>query len=233
MMIIIENILTIRSINDTKAVRMYRLGEQYTPNAIAEKVRNNPYHYQNKYLEFTKVKKRRNIKRGKYKGSFEFMSAVSLTLELIFLTLFYLMGYRKVTTQNKSYTPVSPEMKEEVRKLQRYTNQVRLVCKENLKTLDDVKVFISKISDEMNEYIDLRQKYRNKLRNCKDENLIKECKSKISDCSLILKKYRFDLKIANQIIEDVPKIKEVIKIERNMRNQEFEVQKSKKKNMER
>ena len=210
---------TIRSINDTKAVRMYRLGEQYTPNAIAEKVRNNPYHYQNKYLEFTKVKKRRNIKRGKYKGSFEFISAVSLTLELIFLTLFYLMGYRKVSTQNKSYTPLSPEMKEEVRKLQRYSNQVRLVCKENLKTLDDVKVFISRTKDEMSEYIDLRQKYRNKLRNCKDEELIKEYKSKISDCSLIIKKYRYDLKIANQIIEDVPKIKEVIKIEKQMKYQ--------------
>lgn len=142
------------------------------------------------------------------------------------------MGYRKVATQNKSYTPLSPEMKEEVRKLHRYLNQVRLVYKEKLNTLDDVKVFISKIDDEMRDYIDLRQKYRNKLRNCKDENLIKKYKIKISDCSLIIKKYRFDLKIANQIIEDVPKIKEVIKIERNMRNHEFEVQKNKKKNME-
>ena len=142
------------------------------------------------------------------------------------------MGYRKVATQNKSYTPLSPEMKEEVRKLHRYLNQVRLVYKEKLNTLDDVKVFISKIDDEMRDDIDLRQKYRNKLRNCKDENLIKKYKIKISDCSLIIKKYRFDLKIANQIIEDVPKIKEVIKIERNMRNHEFEVQKNKKKNME-
>ena len=223
---------TIRSINDTKAVRMYRLGEKYTPNAIAEKVRNNPYHYQNKYLEFTKVKKRRNVKRGKYKGSFEFISVVSLTLELIFLTLFYLIGYRKVATKNKSYTPLSPEMKEEVRKLQRYSNQVRLVCKEKLNTLDEVKVFISKINDEINDYIDLRQNYRRKSRNCKDEELVKEYKSKISDCSLIIRKYRYDLKIASQIIEDVPKIKEVIKIERNMRNHEFEVQKNKKKNME-
>ena len=221
---------TIRSINDTKAVRMYRLGEKYTPNAIAEKVRNNPYQYQNKYLEFTKVKKRRNVKRGKYKGSFEFISVVSLTLELIFLTLFYLMGYRKVATKNKSYTPLSPEMKEEVRKLQRYSNQVRLVCKEKLNTLDEVKVFISKINDEMNDYIDLRQNYRKKLRNCKDEELVKEYKSKISDCSLIIKKYRYNLKIASQIIEDVPKIKDVIKIERQMQYQGLDKKRTKNKN---
>ena len=221
---------TIRSINDTKAVRMYRLGKKYTPNAIAEKVRNNPYHYQNKYLEFTKVKKRRNVKRGKYKGSFEFISVVSLTLELIFLTLFHLMGYRKVATKNKSYTPLSPEMKEEVRKLQRCSNQVRLVCKEKLNTLDEVKVFISKINDEMNDYIDLRQNYRKKLRNCKDEELVKEYKSKISDCSLIIKKYRYNLKIASQIIEDVPKIKDVIKIERQMQYQGLDKKRKKNKN---
>jgi relaxase len=221
---------TIRSINDTKAVRMYRLGEKYTPNAIAEKVRNNPYHYQNKYLEFTKVKKRRNVKRGKYKGSFEFISVVSLTLELIFLTLFYLIGYRKVATKNKSYTPLSPEMKEEVRKLQRYSNQVRLVCKEKLNTLDEVKVFISKINDEINDYIDLRQNYRRKSRNCKDEELVKEYKSKISDCSLIIRKYRYDLKIASQIIEDVPKIKDVIKIERQMQYQGLNKKRTKNKN---
>ncbi len=221
---------TIRSINDTKAVRMYRLGEKYTPNAIAEKVRNNPYHYQNKYLEFTKVKKRRNVKRGKYKGSFEFISVVSLTLELIFLTLFYLMGYRKVATKNKSYTPLSPEMKEEVRKLQRYSNQVRLVCKEKLNTLDELKVFISKINDEINDYIDLRQNYRRKSRNCKDEELVKEYKSKISDCSLIIRKYRYDLKIASQIIEDVPKIKDVIKIERQMQYQGLNKKRTKNKN---
>lgn len=209
---------TICSINDKKAVRMYRLGENYTPEYISKKVNENPYQYQQKYMAIIHPKKK-VYKKAKYKGSFEFVSAVSLTLELIFLTLFYLMGYRKIATQNKSYTPLSPEMKEEVRKLQRYSNQVRLVCKENLKTLDDVKIFISKTNDEMRDYIALRQKYRNKLRNCKDENLIKEYKSKISDCSFIIKKYRYDLKVANQIIEDVPRIKEVIKIEKQMKYQ--------------
>ena len=140
------------------------------------------------------------------------------------------MGYRKVATKNKSYTPLSPEMKEEVRKLQRYSNQVRLVCKEKLNTLDEVKVFISKINDEMNDYIDLRQNYRKKLRNCKDEELVKEYKSKISDCSLIIKKYRYNLKIASQIIEDVPKIKDVIKIERQMQYQGLDKKRTKNKN---
>ena len=70
------------------------------------------------------------------------------------------------------------------------------------------------------------------MRNCKDENLIKEYKSKICECSLIIKKYMYDLKIANQIIEDVSKIKEVIKIEKNMKNQGLNQEKIKNKHKE-
>ena len=95
---------------------------------------------------------------------------------------------------------------------------------------NEVKVVISKINDEMNDYIDLRQNYRKKLRNCKDEELVKEYKSKISDCSLIIKKYRYNLKIASQIIEDVPKIKDVIKIERQMQYQGLDKKRTKNKN---
>lgn len=99
-----------------------------------------------------------------------------------------------------------------------------------MNTLDEVKVFISKINDEINDYIDLRQNYRRKSRNCKDEELVKEYKSKISDCSLIIRKYRYDLKIASQIIEDVPKIKDVIKIERQMQYQGLNKKRTKNKN---
>lgn len=212
---------TIRSINDKKAVRMYRLGENYTPEYISRIVNENPYHYQQKYMAIIHPQKK-VYKKAKYKGSFEFISAVSLTLELIFLTLFYLMGYRKVETGKTIYQPLSPEMKEAKRQLERYSNQVKLVCREKLETIDDVKEYISKITNEIQEVIDIRQKYRNKLRNCKDENLIKEYKAKISDCSNFLKIKRFDLKVANQIIEDIPKIKETIRIEKQIKYQELD-----------
>ena len=155
-----------------------------------------------------------------------------MTLELIFLTLFYLMGYRKVEDGKTRYTPVSPEMKEAVRQLNRYSNQVRLVCKEKLETLYNVKDFVEKTSTEIQEIVDIRQKYRNKLRNCKDENLIKEYKSKISECSKFLKIKRSDSKVANQIIEDIPKIKAKIRIEREMKSRELEQGKTRNKNRE-
>ena len=105
-------------------------------------------------------------------------------------------------------------MREEVRKLERYSRQVTLVSKEKLETVDDVKKYISDTTKKMNEFINIRQKYKNKLRNCKDEDLIAEYKSKIGDYSKVLKELRYKVKIANQIIEDVPKIKELIKTEK-------------------
>ena len=123
-------------------------------------------------------------------------------------------------------------MKQEVRKMQRYSNEIRLIAKEKLQTTDDVKNYISQTEKNIAEVTGIRQKYRNKLRNCKDGELIKEYKTKRDECTTILKDYRNSLKVANQIIEDNPKIKEVIRIERQARNEELQQTKTKYKNRE-
>ena len=45
----------------------------------------------------------------------------------------------------------------------------------------------------------------------------------------MLNKYRKNLKIANYILEDTPKVKEVIKIERQMKRAQEDITKTKKK----
>ena len=144
---------------------------------------------------------------------------------MLILCLLYLLGIIQPKS-HKPHRPLSPEMREEVRKLERYSRQVTLVSKEKLETVDDVKNYISDTTKKVNEFINIRQKYKNKLRNCKDEALIEEYKSNISDYSKILKELRYKVKIAKQIIEDVPKIKEVIKAEKQfetkVKNMEME-----------
>lgn len=75
----------------------------------------------------------------------------------------------------------------------------------------------------------MRQKYRNRLRNCTDEKLIKEYKAKRDECTTMLNKYRKNLKTANYILEDTPKVKEVIKIETQMKRAQEDITKTKKK----
>ena len=203
---------TIHSINDKKAVRMYHLGEQYLPKNIANKVERNPYHYQNRYMEFIHHKKKKQkYKVYKYKGKFKDISKMS-GIDVLFLLLFHLLG---LLPKRENYQILSPEMKQEVRKMERYSNEIRLIVAQKLKTIEDVT--------------NLRQKYRNKLRNCTDDNLIKEYKTKRDECTTILNKYRKNLKTANYILEDTPKVKEVIKIEMQMRNGQDDITKTKKK----
>ena len=64
---------------------------------------------------------------------------------------------------------------------------------------------------------------------CTDEKLIKEYKEKRNELTTILNKHRRNLKTANYILEDIPKVKEVIKIEMQMKNGQEDITKTKKK----
>lgn len=218
---------TIRSINDKKATRMYQLGEQYTPRNIAERVFNNPCYVQEEYYKLVKPKRKyKRYKVHKYKGSFKSISKMS-GIEVLFLALFYFMGL--LPKEKPHYKPLSPEMKRAVRQMERYSNQTRLIVKEKLNTIEDVKSYISQTEKDIAEITQVRQKYRNKLRNCKDEKQIAEYKQKRDDCTTLLTRYRKYLKTANQIIEDVPKIKEIVQIEKQTRNEELTQNKEKNK----
>ncbi len=111
-------------------------------------------------------------------------------------------------------------MKQEVRKMKRYSNEIRLIVREKLKTTEYVKSYITQTEKDIEDVTNLRQKYRNKLRNCKEDNLIEEYKEKRSECITTLNKYRKNLKKANYILEDIPKVKEVIRIEIQMKRLE-------------
>ena len=217
---------TIRLINNKKAVRMYHLGEQYLPKNIANKVEHNPYYYQNRYMEFIHTKKKKQkYKVYKYKGKLKDISKMN-GIDVLFLLLFHLLG---LLPKRENYKPLSPEMKQEVRKMERYSNEIRLIVTAKIKTTKDVKHYITQTEKGIESVGNLRQRYRNKLRNCKDDKLIQEYKEKRNECTTILNKYRRNLKTANYILEDTPKVKEVIKIEMQMKNGQEDITKTKKK----
>ena len=149
-------------------------------------------------------------------------------IDVLFLLLFHLLG---LLPKRENYQPLSPEMKQEVRKMERYSNEIRLVVTQKLKTTEDVKSYITQTENDIEDITNLRRKYRNKLRNCTDDKLMQEYKEKRNECTTILNKYRKNLKTANYILEDTPKVKEVIKIERKMKRLEkLDITKVKQKN---
>lgn len=217
---------TIRSINDKKAVRMYHLGDKYLPKNIAERVFQNPSYVQEECYKLVKPKKiYKKYKVYKFRGNLKKINKMT-GIDALFILLFHLIG---LIPKQENYKPLSPEMRQEVRKMERYSNEIRLVVTEKIKTVDDVKSYISQTEKDIENVTNIRQKYRNKLRNCKDDSLIKEYKTKRDECTTILNKCRKNLKTANCILEDTPKVKEVIIIEKQMRREQEDITKAKKK----
>ena len=114
--------------------------------------------------------------------------------------------------------------------MERYSKEIRLIVTEKIKTEEDVKNYISQTEENIKDVANIRQKYRNKLRNCTDDKLIKNYKTRRDECTNILNTYRKNLKTANSILEDIPKVKEIVKIEKQMKLEQIEVTKTKKKN---
>ena len=217
---------TICSINDKKAVRMYQLGEKYLPKNITERLFQNPCYVQEEYYKLVKPRKKyKQYNVYRFKGSFNNIKKIT-GIDALFLILFYLLG---LIPNRDNYKPLSPEMRQEVRKMERYSNEIRLIVTEKLKTIDDIKNYILRAEKDIKNVTDIRQKYRNKIRNCSDNKLIKEYKIKRDECTTTLNRDRKNLKTANWILEDTPEIKEIIKIEKRMKREQEDITKIRKK----
>lgn len=118
-------------------------------------------------------------------------------------------------------------MKEAWRKIDRYSNQVRLIAKYELNDTVDVKQFISSNQEQIVLITNKRNQIYNKLRRCKDTGKISTLKFERDVCTKQLTKLRKEIKTANTILNDVDEMKKNIKAETNIQHQRFAVSKTK------
>ena len=137
---------TIRSINDKKAVRLYHFGEKYLPKNIAERVFQNPCYVQDEYYKLMKPKENYSkYKVYKFKGNLKNIKKIT-GIDMLFIILFHLLG---LIPKRENHKPLSPEMRQEIRKMERYSNEIRLIVTEKIKTVDDVKSYISQTEKDI------------------------------------------------------------------------------------
>ena len=109
--------------------------------------------------------------------------------------------------------PLSAECREACRKLDRYTDEVTLVCQEHLETPQDIQDYIARMNAEIDEVTAVRSKIRNKQRNCTDPVQMEELKKKCAACTTVLTDLRKKKKTACNVIEDNPKLRELLECE--------------------
>ena len=211
---------TIRSENSKKAVRMYRLGESYSNDSIKRRIyeqgfdtwqRNADYTHSRVTLRDYRPTRRRFI------GSFK-QTKKRTGLVALYMHYCYLLGYYP---KNRRHQPLSPEMKEAWRHLDRLSDQVRLVSHKGLNTIEDIHSFIAETDQSIQVITADRQKVYNKLRRCHNGDQRAELLHRRDDCTAALTDLRKEKKIALTILEDNPTVKENIRIETQMRNEAF------------
>ena len=226
---------TIRSVNSKKATRLYRLGEAYDRDAIYDRMRdtlrNNPQEAYRLYYEFTEKKSFGvTIQKAHFvKGNLK--TAKKITgLKALYFRYLYLLG---VLPKNKTHNPLSPEMREACRWLDRHTAQVQLIYENHLTDISSVEAFINNADSEIKLISDYRKMLYRDIDSCHNPDEKAKLVAKRDDCTKALAQLRKDRKTAARIIEDNPKIKENILIEENMRSRYFGLNKSRKRGYER
>jgi len=199
---------TICEIGSSKPTRLYRLGDEYTLEGINEGLRNNGKSvrlnqpmYQSKAV-FTN-------RTYQYRGKFSNTKKIT-GLKALYFHYCYLLG---IYPKNSNKKPLSPFMRQELRKLDMYSAQIRLIVKEKINTTNDVSALIDSKNQQINYHDRQRNKIYNRLRRCNDQNEISQLKSQRDELTKNLTALRKDLKTAQQIQVSEPKMKENIQVE--------------------
>ena len=213
-----------------RAVRISSLGEQYSKERIRERCLEN----QRKpelYAFVTPAWKRRPLlvlERERYISGWDDTIIVLFELFIELLKI-CIVG----NTQEYDNRPVSPMMRAEMRKLDRYIEEYNLLCDNNLDSPKKLLNFQENLSSRISELEQERYALRLKLRRVKtpeEDSALKE------QCKEITKKItplRKELRIAMRIEEHIPKIKALLDAERNIEMKRNDLNKNKERGNER
>ena len=217
---------TIRPIHSKKPTRLYRLGPAYEPEAIRERLLQNQWdpEVQRQYYEFMGAYTR-NIYREppteEYYRRREFYKTAPTVVGYVSLLrcIAIVLGIEPFPKTQQFQKPLSPECREACRKLDRYTAELTLVASEHLDTPKDIQKYLEKVNGEIDRISVARNKIRNKQKYCTEPTKKDQLKHDCTACTKALAALRKKRTVANNILEDNPKIRELLKSEYAARTQ--------------
>ncbi len=174
--------LRVRPDNGQKFFRLDRLGDGYTEEDIRRRLREN--YYSHRYIR----NQREYPKRRKAKG-----------LYALYLHYMYLLGgFQK-------FEPVPKEvyamLREDSRKMQRYSDEAKLLGEHGIDTADELGRFIEQRNRELSLLIADRTKLTNKLRRMHDSEEMKPVKEEREHLTAEIVRIRKELRLCSDIAE--------------------------------
>ena len=103
-----------------------------------------------------------------------------------------------------------------MQKLDKYSEQIRLLAGFKIETGGELLSFIEETGEKIKNYENGRQKIYNKIRRVKMPEEEEKLKQRARDISAEIKPLRKQKKTVEEIAENIPKIKELLKTEMDM-----------------
>ena len=194
------------------SVRLDSLGEQYTQEKIRQRLIDNQ---KNITLYAIRIPKRY---APLLQLEYEFKKAQRMDgVQLAFALIIEL--WKLITGNNiepSSPKPLSPALRQEVRKLDQTLKEYKLLCENQIDSAQELVSFIEEKSADISALEAERQKIYNRIRRPKSEDEKEQNKTAARKISAKLKPLREDLKTAMSITKRYPHILELLETERAM-----------------
>lgn len=213
-----------------RSIRIDSLGENYTVERIHERcLENRSGVVMSTIYNAPYKRKPLLILEFEYKR-LERMDTVQLLFEL-FIELLKICTGNNIEQQHNR--PLSPMMRAEVEKLDKYLEEYKLLCDRNIESLEGLVSFKDNLSAQISALEQERQSIRNKIRRAKtpeEDAALKEKAKAITQKITPLRKQR---DIATRIEERISKMQEFLSQERNIEMKRNNLIKKKERNFER
>lgn len=190
-----------------RAVRLDRLGKEYTPQAIRERLLDNqryvgyvPFHKPKYTPLFLLEIEYRKMRR---------MDGIQVLFELI-IELCKLITGNNISPA--APRPLSPEMRQEVVKLNKTLEEYRFLCEKQIDSPQELVSFISETRTQISALEKDRQAVYNRNRHKKSEELNAQARK----ITAKIKPLRKELSIARAILEKIPRFEKLLETERQM-----------------
>ena len=216
------NKISIRRYPYKRNIRIERaFGEEYSIENIKNKIFS-------RYPSREEVIKPKTYdKRLFYKGTVKKLRKPKGIIALYYYYCYLLKVYPK---KNLNYK-LSPEMRAEVKKMDKYSEQIRFICKYKLETIKDIDNLKEQKKEELQKTLNIRNRLyykRQKLNNESEKDVVTK---EIISVTFVIEKVRKEIRLCDEVGDNARKMKEQIK-EMEEREQEKVKAKEKKKNMD-
>lgn len=213
-----------------RPIRLDSLGEKYSRENMREILVANQYKPELYAIQPPKYKRTPLLVIEYELRRLERMDTVQLLFEL-FIELLKICTGNNIEQQHNR--PLSPMMRAEVEKLDKYLEEYKLLCDQHIESLEGLVSFKDNLSAQITALEQERQGIRNKIRRAKTPEVDAALKEQAKAITQKIKPLRNQRDIVTRIEESIPKMQEFLEQERNIEMKRNNLIKEKERNFER